>query len=108
MLPDARLGGDGRECSGPPPPKAAQANRRGSSPRSRLMRRTRSAILASTTVEMPAAVSMQAEAEALRQPADRSRRAPVEPHPAAEVLVGVDQAEHHVGVGDRGSVPPRP
>ena len=90
------------ECSGPPPPNAAQAKRRGSSPRSRLIRRTRSAILASTTVEMPAAVSIRPRPRrSASRPTAFASQARVELHAAAEVLVRVDEPEHDVGVGDR-------
>ena len=78
-------------------------------PRKRLMRRTRSAIFASTHRGDARCRLVPRHPEPRREPVHRLLgHVPVEPHPPAEVVVRVDEAEDDVASVALSSVPPNP
>ena len=89
-------------CSGPAPPNASSAKRRGSTPRSTVITRSARTISALATRTMPSAHSRASSpsASASRSTA-RVRGVGVERDAAGQRRVGVEVAEHEVGVGHR-------
>ena len=91
-------------CSGPAPPKASSAKRRGSMPRSTVITRSARTISALATRTMPSAHASRVEARARRPARSTARVRRVRRRastPPASGHVGVEVAEDEVGVGDR-------
>ena len=90
-------------CTGPAPPVATIVNSRGSWPFSAMWMRAAAAMFSFTMSQMPHATSVAESFELSRRASEAPPRARsrLELHLAAEEVVGVEIAQHEIGVGHR-------